>query len=139
MPEHSLRELSTKLVGTLISRPAIFVLPGATLRTVAEVLTEEQVGVALVRGPNYRPIGIVSERDLVMALADDADPDTETAQNIMTAELETMSVDEPIQSMIQAMVADEIRHVPLLRGNEIAGVVSSRDLLRLLANELNLL
>ena len=80
-------------VRTLIDRPTVDVDPDATLRQVAETLAGDYIGVAVVRGappsrgPGTHAAGLISERDIVRALAEGADPDEEIAQNVMTLDL----------------------------------------------------
>ncbi len=129
-------ELRDRRVGSLIRRPPVYVRPDASLRTVAEVLDEEQIGAVLVRDPEIGLEGIVSERDLVRSLADGGDPDQERARDVMTQELETISCEATLPELAGAMVSDDIRHLPVEREGEIVGVVSSRELARVLAGDL---
>lgn len=135
MPETT-TELRERRAGSLIRRPPVYIRPDATLRTVAEVLDEEQIGALLVRDPDIGVEGIVSERDLIRSLADGCDPDEERARDVMTQELETIEYEDSIADIVAVMVSDDIRHLPIVREGEIVGVVSTRSLARALGGEL---
>ena len=89
-------------VRMLVKRPAVVVDPDATLRQVAETLADDYIGVAVVPGPRpmgapgSRAEGVISDRDIVRALAEGADPDVELAQNVMTLDLATAAPDDSI-------------------------------------------
>lgn len=115
-------------VTSLTSRPPVFVSDDATLREVAVLLDREGIGVAIVGSGT----GIVSERDIVRALAEGADPDRERAGNVDTLDLVTIDADEPIDAALNEMLDNEIRHLPIVRDGKVVGVVSMRDMLRAL-------
>ncbi len=131
-------ELRDRRAGSLVHRPPVYVRPDASLRTVAEVLDEEQIGAVLVRDPEIGLEGIVSERDIVRTLADGGDPDQERARDVMTQELETVASEATLAQLAEAMVSDDIRHLPIEREGEVIGVVSSRELARVFAAELGI-
>ncbi len=125
----------------LVKGPAIVVDPDATLRGVAETLADDYIGVVVVRGerppdaPGSRPEGVISERDIVRALAEGADPDTELAQNVMTLDLATAAPGDSIMSVAELMLANEIRHMLITENGVVVGVVSERDTLRAFVEE----
>jgi len=129
--------VDTDSLRILMHRPAVEVLPDTTLRSAAGTLADESVGVAVVRGhqtpgPGTRAVGLVSERDIVRALAEGADPDTATAGDVMTADLASASPDESISVAAARMLESEIRHLPVVDGDRVVGVVSMRDVLEAL-------
>jgi CBS domain-containing protein len=123
-------------VRTLAHRPAVDVLPDASLRAVAETLDEESVGVAVVLAPHppggTRAAGLVSERDIVRALADGADPDSTAADDVMTADLVSVAPEDSLGTAARRMLDNEVRHLPVVAGDDIVGVISMRDLVEAL-------
>jgi CBS domain-containing protein len=115
-------------VTLLTTRPPVFVADDATLREVAVLLEREGIGAAIVGAGT----GIVSERDIVRALAEGADPDRERAGNVDTLDVVTIDADEPIDAALNEMLDNEIRHLPIVRHGKVVGVVSMRDMLRAL-------
>ena len=125
----------------LVTRPPVEVAPDATLRSVAETLTEELIGAVVVRGT--RPVGargdraegLVSERDIIRALAEGLDPDESRAEDVMTMDLESALPAASVDSVAAQMLDNEVRHVPLIEGGVVVGVVSERDVLRAWSDE----
>jgi CBS domain-containing protein len=128
-------------VRTLIDRPTVDVDPDATLRQVAETLAGDYIGVAVVRGappsrgPGTHAAGLISERDIVRALAEGADPDEEIAQNVMTLDLVSLPPGATLSVVAECMVDNEIRHVPVIDDGVVVGVVSERGMLCALLDE----
>ena len=122
-------------VRSLVARPAVYVHADDTLRQVAEMLSEEAIGAALVRGPKGHAIGLVSERDIVRALADGASPSRTKASEIMAEELLTVAPSDELHDAIHAMLDAEVRHLPVVEGDVHFGMVSARDALRALLEE----
>jgi CBS domain-containing protein len=106
-----------------------------TLRSVAAVLTAEEIGAALVERTDGS-FGIVSERDVTAALADDADPDVVWSADVMSAPVVTARVDEPIMGVALRIIDEGIRHVAIVDGESVVGVVSARDVFGVLAEDL---
>ena len=115
-------------VGTLTSRPAVFVAPDETLRSISVTLAHELIGAVVVRGP-HGVAGIVSERDIVRALSEGADPDSERALDVMTEDVLTVRASATVLDVARAMLDNEIRHVVVVDEHERVHIVSARDVL----------
>ena len=100
--------------------------PTDNLRTAAERMWREQTGSLLVT-QDGRLIGIITERDVLRAVAFGADPDQSSVDEVMTAEVFTVGPDTNLQDAAREMAARWIRHLPVVAGTEILGVVSMRD------------
>jgi CBS domain-containing protein len=72
-------------------------------------------------------VGIITERDLLRAVALGADPERTTVDEAMTAEVYTVPPDTQLQEAARAMAARWIRHLPVVEGGQLLGVVSMRD------------
>jgi CBS domain-containing protein len=123
-------------VQSLVARPAVYVHLSDTLRRLAETLNEESIGAALVRNRNGHAAGLVSERDIVRALADGAHPDRTTVEEVMVDDLVTTSPGEEIGTAVHRMLDAEVRHLPVVDGDVTYGMISVRDALRALVDEL---
>lgn len=117
----------------LVARTPVYVFLDDTLRTLAETMAEESIGVVLVRDPQG-PVGIVSERDLVLALAAGSEPDVDRARDVMTPDLASVSSTESVLAVANVMLAHEIRHLVVTSRSATIGVVSIRDVLAVLAD-----
>jgi CBS domain-containing protein len=107
-----------------MSHGAISVGEKLTLRAVADVLAELDIGVALVARPDGS-VGVVSERDVARALA-------AGAADVMIEDLVIAEPDETIVDVAERMSAEGVRHVAIVDRGTIVGVVSARDLLPVL-------
>ena len=123
----------TDHVGRLVSRSPVYVLLDTTLADIAAVMAEESIGVVLVRAP-HGPAGIVSERDLALAIAEEETFDWTRARDVMTPDLACISADESILSAANLMLANEIRHLVVTSGPVTLGLVSMRDVVGVLAH-----
>lgn len=121
-------------VGRLVQRDPVMVAEKLTLRAVAAVLSGAGIGAALVDCGDGT-LGIVSERDIVRALADDADPDEIWSADVMTEDLVVADVSEPILQVALRMLDEGIRHIAIGEGDDIVGVVSARDVFAVLAED----
>jgi CBS domain-containing protein len=119
---------STAPVATVMHRSTVSVRPESTLRDVAETLAREEVGAVVVKSVDDIA-GIVSERDLVRALADGLDPDTERAADVMTYDVVSVKSVEAIGDVARTMIDGAIRHLPVVDAGGPVGIVSIRDLL----------
>jgi CBS domain-containing protein len=87
-----------------------------------------------VRIEGDRPVGLLSERDLVRAISEGADPDEEQAGNVMTLDLVFAEPDELVLDVALRMVENEIRHLPVVEDGVVVAMVSARDALRAMAS-----
>ena len=120
-------------VREVMSRGAISVDEKLTLRSLAAVLAELDIGVAVVARPDGSA-GVVSERDIVRALAEGADPDEIWAADVMIDDLVLAEPQESIAEVADRMSAEGVRHVTVVDRGTIVGVVSARDVLPVLSD-----
>jgi CBS domain-containing protein len=131
---------TTDTLRGLIKRPVVQVMPDTPLRKVAEIMSEEAIGAVVVhtvdpvRIEGDRPVGLLSERDLVRAIAEGADPDEEQVVNIMTLDVAFAEPDESVRDVVLRMVENEIRHLPVVENGVVVAMVSARDALEAMAS-----
>ncbi|MGC4112088.1 MAG: CBS domain-containing protein [Nocardioides sp.] len=121
-------------VRRLMMWPVATVETTATLSEVAEALAADEVG-ALCVTDDGRLAGIVSERDVVMHLAANADPAHLCAGEIMSDDLVTVSPDDTVLDAARQMQDAAVRHLPVVEDKRIAGIVSIRDLFSVLVGD----
>lgn len=121
------------LVDALVHTPVLTIEARATLRSAARALREGDVGtLAVMDGPEVA--AIVSERDVVRALAEGADPDQVQVAEVMTEYPRYLTSGEEVASAMEVMLAAGVRHLPVLDEGEVVGIVSMRDLVGVLAS-----
>ena len=96
-----------------------------SLRSAAERMWRQQTGSLLIMSGG-RLTGIITERDLLRAVALGADPDRSAVDEAMTREVFTVPPDMPPQEAVRQMAARWIRHLPVVAGDEVLGVVAVR-------------
>jgi CBS domain-containing protein len=97
-----------------------------SLRSASERMWRQQTG-SLVITEGGQLTGIITERDVLRAVALGADPDKTSVDDAMTAEVFTVPPDMQLQDAAREMAARWIRHLPVVEGGTLLGVVSMRD------------
>lgn len=119
--------------GEVASRPVITITPGETLEHAVEKMARHNVGALVVVDPENpkRPVGILTERDVVLTLAGKA-PLTVTVDKVATTHsLIYVYRDQPVEEAIEKMRRFNIRHVVVLeKTGELYGVISIRDIIK---------
>jgi CBS domain-containing protein len=117
-------------VQDVATREPVVVTPQMSLRAATEVMAGESIGAVLV-GSGRGAIGILSERDVVAALASGADPDRSTVAGAMSVDVVSVRPLDTLYDAAVDMLDLGIRHVAVLdEHGAVMGMVSVRDLLR---------
>lgn len=122
--------MKTATVGEAMSEPAITAGPEETLAAVAARMTREEIGSVVVTEGN-RPVGIITERDVLRATATGVSPGDADVRSWMTADPECLSPDASVDEAWTQLAERGYRHVPVMAGGELKGIVSMRDLVAL--------
>jgi CBS domain-containing protein len=104
--------------------------PGHSLREAARAMAERSVGAAVVIDPEQPGPGIVTERDILQAIGQGQDPDRERVSEHLSADLTFASPDWSLERAAEAMVRGGFRHLIVVDGGEMVGVLSMRDIVR---------
>ena len=117
-----------KLLRDVSVRHLLTVDPGATLRRAAKVMTERGVGCAVVI-ENEKVAGIVTERDILRAIAADQVMDDTKVEDVMTRDVVSGAPGWDILRAAKAMTDGGFRHLLVMEMDDPVGIVSLRDLL----------
>ena len=117
-------------VGSLMSSPPITATTDETVSAAAARMRERKVG-AVVVAEGDRPVGILTERDLIRVAAEGVDPASTTVGDWMTSDPDTVGPEEPVSKAFHALSERGYRHFPVVEDGRLVGVVSMRDLLRM--------
>jgi CBS domain-containing protein len=117
------------------NRPVVTASPNDSLASVARSMAEHNVGAVIIT-ENHRPVGIVTDRDLALALgARGTSPQTPVVR-VMTTPVETINQDEGVFAATEAMRTSRARRLPVVDDDGLlVGLVTLDDLLRLLSRE----
>jgi CBS domain-containing protein len=114
----------------------VTVSPDTLVRDLVALLAERNIGAAVVSTPSAAVAGIVSERDVVRRLARGTDVLDSSVAEIMTGDVRTAEPEESVVSLMRLMTEHRIRHVPVVVGGELLGLVSIGDLVKSRIGEL---
>ena len=118
-------------------RDVVTVPPDTTVRDLLDVLAEFQIGATVVSADGENVDGIVSERDIVRALARrGAAVLSEDVSTIMTREVVVTHMEEQIDALFAVMTQQRIRHLPVIVDERLSGLVSIGDLVKARVKEL---
>ncbi len=105
--------------------------PTADLSAAAKLLSEHRIGAVVIRGAGGRLAGILSERDIVRAVAEQgADALAVPVGQVMTRNVTTCGENDSIADIMERMTAGKFRHMPVLRDGKLIGVVSIGDVVK---------
>jgi CBS domain-containing protein len=113
-----------------MSSVVLTVGPHHTLREAARAMSEREVGAAIVVDPDSPGPGIFTERDLLDSLGRGQDPDTERVNDHLSSGLTFAAPDWSLEHAAEEMVRGGFRHLIVVDGGELAGIVSMRDIVR---------
>ena len=102
----------------------------ASVAAAAKGMTRHGIGCLVVMDTNLRVMGILTERDIMSkVVAASADPAKTTVTEVMTMKVISCSMDTEIEQAMQIMGQHGTRHLPIIEGEKVCGMISSRDIL----------
>jgi len=123
--------MSLKAILAAKGNEVVSISSTADLVAASKLLKKHQIGVLVVLDQGGRLVGILSERDIVHAMAEGGDTVRQLpVSQMMTAKVSTSDVNDSITSVMERMTKGKFRHMPVLDKGRLAGIVSNRDLLK---------
>jgi CBS domain-containing protein len=113
-----------------MSRRVLMIGPAHTLREAARMMAARRVGAAVVVNPEHSGVGILTERDILNSVAAGESPDTELAAQHCTQDLVYAAGDWTLEDAAVAMVRGGFRHLVVVEGHDVVGLLSMRDIVR---------
>jgi CBS domain-containing protein len=113
-----------------MSNMVLTVGPGHTLRAAAKAMSQRKIGAAVVLDPDAAGPGILTERDVLDAIGQGQDPDTELVGDHLTSDVVFASPEWSLEEAAVAMVRGAFRHLIVCEASEIIGILSVRDVVR---------
>jgi len=124
-----------------IKGSAVFTIqPHETIRQALDVLVSRKIGALIVVDAKQKPVGILSERDLMRVFREHPAHDAQALQELpvnqfMTRKLICGRPEDDIQHIMNIMTNSRIRHVPVIADGRLAGLVSIGDIVKSLLQD----
>ena len=113
-----------------MSSVVLTVNPGHSLRDASCLMAERRVGAAVVIDNEQPGPGIITERDVLQAIAGGKEPDSERVGDHLSSDLTFAAPDWSLERAAEAMVRGGFRHLIVVDGGEMTGILSMRDIVR---------
>jgi CBS domain-containing protein len=110
----------------IMTRDIITVNPSMTIKSLAMTLIKNQISGAPVAGKNGKIVGVVSEADIVAKKGKDV-------KAIMSKKIISVGEETAVEEIARLMTTQKIKRVPVMRGDEVVGIVSRADIVSAIA------
>lgn len=128
------------IVSTILSAKGsnvVTIEPTATLADASRLLSDHRIGAVLVTGAGQRIVGIVSERDIVRALAaHGASALNLPLTDVMTRKVVTCARADTIAELMERMTGGKFRHLPVIEDDRLLGIISIGDVVKMRLQEM---
>ncbi len=105
--------------------------PGDTVLAIARLLSSKRIGAIVIRDGRGAVVGIISERDIIHAIAVKGERALEMpARDVMTREVISCTTDDIITGVMKTMTSRRVRHVPVIEDGDLKGMVSIGDIVK---------
>jgi CBS domain-containing protein len=118
-----------------MTKPVLVIGPDHTLRQAARLMAARRVGSAVVIDPDSSGVGIMTERDVLNALGVGLDPDSERTASHITWDVVYAGPNWTLEEAASAMARGGFRHLVVLEGDDVLGVISVRDIMAVWARQ----
>ena len=103
--------------------------PGSSIRDAIDTLAGNNIGALVVLGRAGEPVGLLSERDIIRAMASSPGAIQQTVADLMTSPVLT-AADDDADSVLRTMTGRRFRHMPVVEGDSLVGMVTIGDLVK---------
>lgn len=122
----------------LVKQKVISCRTSSSIRDVADIMKTHDVGAVLVCDEAEKPLGIITDRDIVLRCISEQLPVTTSVDKVMSKSVHCAKLEDGIQDVIQLMRDNEIRRIPVVdHAGKAIGLISFGDVVGLLAKELS--
>ena len=108
----------------------VTIRPEQSVRDALRVLAEHNIGALVAIDPGLRPVGILSERDVVRAAVRDESVFDLTVSQLMTRDVIVGSAGDDLAAVGHTMIQRHIRHLPVVEGGKLIGMISIGDVVK---------
>lgn len=130
------------IVKDVMSPNVVVAKPNATIREAAKVMAAAKIGSLIVR-KGEKIVGIVTERDLVAAIAKDNDTDETDLEDVMSKPVVTVEPSKTVEEAVDLMIEHKIKKLPVVSDGKLMGIITASDIVvvepKLIASVANLI
>ena len=108
----------------------VTIQPEQTVRQAIALLAQYKIGALIVVDPSSKPVGIITERDIIRAASTKDDFFNQTVREVMTTNLIAGSLNDDSRSAEHTMTEKRFRHLPIMDQGKLAGIISIGDLVK---------
>src|SRR6478736_10429204 len=130
MPDSPIPAPSERTVADVMSAPVVTARPAETVAAAAQRMHDRRVGSVVVVDHDDRAIGILTERDMIHLAAAGSDSSSAKVSEWMTGNPDTIGPDIEARAAFSLLAEKGYRHIPVVEGQRLVGIVSMRDLMR---------
>jgi CBS domain-containing protein len=131
--------LVKQILNTKGSNSIVTAMPETKVTNIAIILTSQKIGLVVISSDKETVEGIVSERDIVRAIAERGISSLSlTAADIMTRKIITCSRDATADQILSVMSKRRFRHIPVLENNKLVGLITQGDVVKAKLSQLSM-
>ena len=108
----------------------ITIQPDRTVQEAVGLLAQHNIGAMVVTEKDGHPVGVISERDIVRALAGEADALSRPVAEVMTRKVVVGSPGDDLKAVLKTMTEKRFRHLPVMEHGHLVGIVSIGDMVK---------
>lgn len=120
--------MKVQLILATKARGVITISPDKTLRDAAALLTHHTIGAVVVTNQAGQIAGILSERDIIRAMAQNEHFALQTVNEVMTRHVVTGTPEDDVYSVAHLMTEHRFRHLPIVEEGQLIGMISIGDI-----------
>lgn len=132
----SLMSLRQSVVGDLMVEEVLTCDESKTIAEVVNIMAQHNIGAVVIINAIKDPVGIFTERDLLKrVVAPGLDTKSTAVSKAMTPKFVCVQVNDDLDELADIMIQGNFRHLPVVNGSKLVGIVSLRDVVKYLSNK----
>lgn len=101
--------------------------PGITVKEAARIMSQFHIG-SLIILKNKKIVGIITERDILISVAQGKEAELTTVEEVMTKNVITIAPDKTVEDAVNLMIEHRIKKLPVVDGNKLVGIITASDI-----------
>ncbi|MEM7821817.1 MAG: CBS domain-containing protein [Candidatus Aenigmatarchaeota archaeon] len=115
------------LVRDVMNKNVVVSEPGITVKEAARIMSQFHIG-SLIILKNKKIVGIITERDILISVAQGKEAELTTVEEVMTKNVITIAPDKTVEDAVNLMIEHRIKKLPVVDGNKLVGIITASDI-----------